>query len=248
MSFAFDVVHLLQTDSTQAEARRRLDAGRSDLGLVVVADEQCQGRGRRGRTWHTSPGRSLATTLVLPAVLGERPAALVLLMAVAGARALERCGAREVAIKWPNDLYRGERKIGGFLAERLRAAGGERLLLGWGVNLAEPRTPWPPPLDATAGHAGLEPTASLRDVVLGHFLSEVSATLAGLGGPDEQERREEFSRRSWLDGRSVEIRGGGRSQIATVRRVTGDGDVLLADGRQLLGEHVEEILPLTGTR
>lgn len=248
MPLDFDIVHLEQIDSTQAEARRRLEAGQAELGLVVVADEQLEGRGRRGRIWHTVPGHSLAATLVLPAVLGERPAAFVLLMAVAGARALEHCGASEVAIKWPNDLYLGERKIGGFLAERTRAADGPRLLLGWGANLSEPATPLPAPLGEIAGHASLAPRPGLRDEVLGRFLSEVSETLAGLGGGDERRRRAEFSRRSWLDGRSVEIRAGGQNQIARVASVTGDGDIRLADGRQLLGEHVEEILPLPATR
>lgn len=244
----FDIVHLPRTDSTQAEARRRVEAGSGAPGLVLVADEQTEGRGRRGRAWTTFPGHSLAVTAILPAVRTPRPGALLLLAAVAGARALEAAGSRPIAIKWPNDLYAEDRKLGGLLADHLRAPTGECLLLGWGVNLSSLPEPLPAPLTRIAGDAGLPPGAATRERVLTGFLEELRAALAELTRGEDGPRRAEFCRRSWLDGREVEIQGGGRRQRAVVERVTSDGDVVLADGRQLLGEHVEAIVPVDASR
>jgi hypothetical protein len=73
---------------------------------VVIADEQTAGRGRRGRTWFASPGDSPSFSLLWRFAPGTAPAGLSLAVGVAVARALQRVGAGETALKWPNDLLK----------------------------------------------------------------------------------------------------------------------------------------------
>ena len=113
------IAHLDTVDSTNAEALRRARAG--DRGpLWIVATQQTAGRGRRGRSWVSPPGNLHATLLLTdPAPAAAAPqlgfvAGLALHdAAVAASPAL----APRLALKWPNDLLCGTRKIAGILIE-----------------------------------------------------------------------------------------------------------------------------------
>src|SRR5262245_12123229 len=100
------VLHVPRVGSTGDVLRELLAAGRCAVGDVVVADAQDGGRGRRGRAWVTVPGGSLAASVLLAPPPLARPARLVVLASVAACRALEGRGARDMRIKWPNDLVR----------------------------------------------------------------------------------------------------------------------------------------------
>ncbi len=105
--------------------RERAEAGRlqpSAEGLVVVADEQTAGRGRRGHTWFSPPGSGLYVSVVLtPGRARVDPARattlLTLAAGVAIAEAVEATTGLAVDLKWPNDLFVGRRKLAGILAE-----------------------------------------------------------------------------------------------------------------------------------
>jgi BirA family transcriptional regulator, biotin operon repressor / biotin---[acetyl-CoA-carboxylase] ligase len=233
------VLHLPRVGSTGEVVRELLAAGRLEPGDVVVADAQDAGRGRRGRAWVTVPGRSLAASILLvPPALG-RPARLVVLAAVAASRALEARGAREVLIKWPNDLMRADRKVGGLLAETLDSAQGPVVLLGVGINLALRPGDLPPELAGRAGDAGLPEGPEARDALLAALLGELDAALSELGTPADEARGAEYRRRSWLTGRRVALRVAGRAVDGVLADVSPDGDLRLADGRVLAGETAE---------
>jgi BirA family transcriptional regulator, biotin operon repressor / biotin---[acetyl-CoA-carboxylase] ligase len=123
----------------------------------VVADEQTAGRGRRARTWHSSPGDGLyLSILLLPRTDSSSKLPLIsLLAAVAVAETLIECGVAGVDIKWPNDVLVNERKISGILAEAV-SAGAEslRLILGVGVNLNHQS--FPPELGESATSIAIE--------------------------------------------------------------------------------------------
>ena len=125
-----------QLPSTSAEAHRLADEG-AEHGEVVIAEEQTAGRGRRGRTWTTVPGKSLAMSVVLrPALPPMRAPELTLVAAIAVCEAARELGAGKATIKWPNDIECGGRKLAGLLLE-LRAEQDriQHVVLGVGVNL-----------------------------------------------------------------------------------------------------------------
>jgi BirA family biotin operon repressor/biotin-[acetyl-CoA-carboxylase] ligase len=108
-------------------------------GVVVVADEQTAGRGRRGRLWLANPRQSLLCSLVLrPRLSPQNAPLLTMLTAVALVRSIRGMGLA-AAIKWPNDVMIAGRKVGGILIETEIV--GDRLvyaIAGIGVNVNTP--------------------------------------------------------------------------------------------------------------
>ena len=121
---------------------------------VLIADLQTSGRGRMGRCWHSPAGLGLYLSLLLRLSVDLRYVPRWTLGAAwAICRAMQRLGAPEVRIRWPNDLITGEGKLAGILAElRSSAAGAGELVLGVGVNVHHRATDFPlePSLNATS--------------------------------------------------------------------------------------------------
>jgi BirA family biotin operon repressor/biotin-[acetyl-CoA-carboxylase] ligase len=120
-------------------------------GAVAVAEEQTEGRGRLGRTWEAPAGTSvLVSVLLLPAVAASRLPELSLVAGNAVAEAILEVTGIAAAIKFPNDLLVGGRKVAGILAESSEG----RVVLGIGVNANQT-------LEQLPANAQTEPT-SLR--------------------------------------------------------------------------------------
>jgi BirA family biotin operon repressor/biotin-[acetyl-CoA-carboxylase] ligase len=130
-------VHHRLTDSTNERAKQLAAAG-APHGTLVTAHEQTAGRGRQGRVW-TAPPRSAVLMSVVLRELDER---LPLTAAVAVCDALPA----EAAIKWPNDVWIGGRKVAGILVEGRPQDGWA--VVGIGVNVTTPD--FPPELAETA--------------------------------------------------------------------------------------------------
>ena len=100
-------------------------------GTVAVAEEQSEGRGRLGRSWHAPPCTSvLLSVLLRPRVEAPRLPELSLIAGAAVAEAIAEVTGIEPSIKFPNDVLIGGRKVAGILAE----ASDGRVVLGVGVN------------------------------------------------------------------------------------------------------------------
>jgi BirA family transcriptional regulator, biotin operon repressor / biotin---[acetyl-CoA-carboxylase] ligase len=124
-------------------------AGRSaaNEGLVVLAESQTAGRGRRGRFWTAPPCSSvLMSVLLFPERPLDDPGWLTALGAVATAEVAERATQRSAAIKWPNDVRVDGRKVAGVLVER-----GSASILGIGVNVNTQAHEFPDEIRTAAG-------------------------------------------------------------------------------------------------
>jgi BirA family transcriptional regulator, biotin operon repressor / biotin---[acetyl-CoA-carboxylase] ligase len=115
---------------TTPSTQRMLGPG--DLeGTIAVADEQTEGRGRLGRSWHAPAGTALLfSTLLIPAVEPSRLPELSLVVGNAVAEAIANTTGLDPKIKFPNDILIGSRKVAGILAE----ASEGRVVLGIGIN------------------------------------------------------------------------------------------------------------------
>jgi BirA family biotin operon repressor/biotin-[acetyl-CoA-carboxylase] ligase len=101
-------------------------------GAIAVAEEQSAGRGRLGRTWHAPAGTSILISIVLqPPVEPDRLPELSLVAGGAVAEAIADTTGLQPAIKFPNDVLLGGRKVAGILAESSEG----RVVLGVGVNV-----------------------------------------------------------------------------------------------------------------
>ena len=151
----FDIDVLERCESTNANLLARADAG-APSGTVIVAVEQTAGRGRRGRAWVSTPGDSLTFSLLWRFAPGTAPAGLSLAVGVAVAEALENCIQTRAAavaptagpsgdtapnstigLKWPNDILKQGRKLGGILVELVPGMP-HAAVIGIGINLRLP--------------------------------------------------------------------------------------------------------------
>jgi BirA family transcriptional regulator, biotin operon repressor / biotin---[acetyl-CoA-carboxylase] ligase len=149
------------TASTQ-----RMLARDEEEGAIAVAEEQTAGRGRLGRSWDAPAGTSvLVSVLLLPAVEAARLPELSLVAGGAVAEAILEVTGIEPAIKFPNDVLIGGRKVAGILAESSEG----RVVLGIGVNANQT-------LEQLPADAQTEPT-SLR-VEFGEPVSRVQLLAA----------------------------------------------------------------------
>jgi BirA family biotin operon repressor/biotin-[acetyl-CoA-carboxylase] ligase len=143
---------LLACESTNDLAARRGQEGAAE-GLLVVADRQTAGRGRLGRSWHSSPGDNLTFSLLLrPSCLVPALPPLTLLTGVVLARVLATLGLRP-RLKWPNDVVIEEKGVSRKLVGILTEMASERdrikhLVIGVGVNVNT--TDFPPELSSRA--------------------------------------------------------------------------------------------------
>ncbi len=120
------------TGSTNADLVAAARVG-EEPGLVLVAEEQTAGRGRLDRAWSAPRGAGLTfSVLVRPTVEPSLWGWLPLLAGLGVAGPVSRVCELDVALKWPNDLLLGERKLGGILAERV----GDQVVIGVGLNVS----------------------------------------------------------------------------------------------------------------
>ena len=220
--------HHRLTDSTNARLRE-LAIGGAPHGTIVTADEQSAGRGRQGRTWTAPAGKALLLSLLVRG-LGRRDALLPLAVPVAVAEACERLAGVACRIKWPNDVWIGDRKVAGVLLEGRPQEGWA--VIGIGLNVSIAADEFPEELRGLATSLAIESGAWLDvDVVLAEVLGALQARLAS----PPREILAEWRARDALVGREVRWNGGlgraaGLDESGGLVVETADGRVVLDAG------------------
>ena len=133
------VIRLVETSSTNDEAKRGAKAGAAHL-TVWTAESQTSGRGRQGRTWSSPRGENLLFSVLLR--IACRPARVPLVALVAGLAVRDAVAkllpsrADAVKVKWPNDVLVGDKKIAGILVESsIQGTKVDHVVVGIGVNV-----------------------------------------------------------------------------------------------------------------
>lgn len=139
-----NIYWLKTTDSTNNELRRRLN--QSGNLTIIAAETQSAGRGQGDHTWHSEPGRNLTFSILLRHRFLKATDALAVTSIMAlGIRDYLRTKGIEPWIKWPNDIWVGEKKICGILVENtIHGDTIEFSIVGVGLDLNQ--TDWPPEL------------------------------------------------------------------------------------------------------
>ena len=222
-----------QAPSTNALVAARAQDG-APHGLVVVADHQTAGRGRLDRSWVTPAGAALTFSVLLrPEVPDHRWPWLPLLAGVAVVDAVEDAGGPACALKWPNDVTYGGRKLAGLLVERVETPTGPAAVLGIGLNVSTTDVELPVPGAAslaTAGWPGLDRVPLLVGIldVLGRRLGR----WAGDGGDPGRGLLEDYRARCETVGRPVQVHlPSGDRLVGTAVGVAMDGGLVVEDGR-----------------
>jgi len=201
--------HFRITDSTNERAKELANAG-APGGLVVTADEQTAGRGRRGREWFARPRSCLLYSALLRPFAVDQPALLPLAVPVAVCEAAEGVAPVRCQVKWPNDVWVEERKVAGVLVEARPEEGWA--VIGVGLNVAIPQDDSPPELRETAtsllpteAEDGLPPGGAPG---VGHALEALNESLGRWVRASDDEVLDAFRTRDALAGRRVSWQGG----------------------------------------
>ena len=207
-------------ESTNDEALALVRAGAKD-GLIVLAERQTAGRGRRGAAWFSPSGESLAFSIVIrpaePKVLWPR---LALAAGLAVAEAIERFGVH-TGIKWPNDVWIGGRKVAGILVE----AGPDFAVIGIGLNVNT--ISFPAGVAEIATSLQIETGFPLpREEVLAAII-EKFALRRGQIGDDFEGLIKALGERCVLTGKRISLTTAGGQLSGTMEGISPAGELLL---------------------
>lgn len=228
-------------DSTNSELLRR--PAPTQGCLVLLAERQTGGRGRRGRTW-TSPLAAHVYLSVARSFGGglARLGGLSLVAGVAVAEALRGLGVEGIGLKWPNDLLVAERKLGGLLVEGGGEAGGPvRAVVGIGLNVNMPVVqgtaidqPW-----IDLAHA--LPARPPRDRVVAQVLESLLPALALFDAQGLAPFLPRYAALDALRGRRVVVYQAQGDITGTAEGIGEDGALRLRVGRELRAVHAGEV-------
>lgn len=219
-----DVVH-----STNAVLMERAAAGAPHRSCVV-AEVQTQGRGRRGRRWEGSIGGGLTFSVLWRFNQGvSQLSGLSLAVGVALVRALEEVGVREAALKWPNDLLHGFRKLGGILIElQGDALGPAAAVIGIGVNVRLSEQARDRIDQAVTDLSAVLAEPPSRNQLLGLILSHLHDVLVAFEGAGFAALREEWQAAHAYHSRPVSLfLPSGAQERGEVVGVADDGALLV---------------------
>jgi BirA family biotin operon repressor/biotin-[acetyl-CoA-carboxylase] ligase len=227
-----EIVCLDETDSTNIRARELSESG-APHGLVITAEFQSAGRGRRDRRWLAPRGRALLFSILLrprippPAVFGLTMASSVCL-----ALTVRDLTGVEALVKWPNDVFAQGKKLAGILTEfASRPDLIEHAVIGLGLNVNQ-----------TAGHLERldQPSASLRTLtgrrldrteILRAYLTRLEPALEAVEQGHTERLKAEYERLSLVLGRRVTVAGLRETVQGRAVRVAEDGALVVATDR-----------------
>ncbi len=195
-------------------------------GTVIRADFQSAGRGRLGRRWDVPANTALTFSIVLRPGSGERNLGpLSVQLAGVLCHAFARAGARDVALKWPNDVLIGGLKVSGILVQT-RTMPDLVVVAGIGINISPPGEALPPTATSLSAATGKEIDAEvhLDDVLagIGHLWTGREAALS-------TSEVSEIDRLLWLRDEPVTLLDAERVITGTIAGVAPDGGLRLID-------------------
>ncbi|HRN94937.1 MAG TPA: biotin--[acetyl-CoA-carboxylase] ligase [Chitinophagales bacterium] len=114
-----NVIELEETTSTNTEAKLLIEKEKPLEGTVIIANKQTKGKGQQGNSWQTEAGKNLTCSYILYPVFlsADKHFYLNMVVSLAVKEACEVVLEDEVKVKWPNDVYYGNKKIAGILIE-----------------------------------------------------------------------------------------------------------------------------------
>ncbi len=224
-----------QIESTSTELSRR--SQRRDIhGMLLAAEWQTAGRGRRGRSWTAVAGGSLTFSLGWRFEQGAGfLAGLSLAVGVAVVRALEAEGFTVIGLKWPNDLIHRHHKLGVILIDlNGDALGPSTVVIGVGINVRLPasvRDELPVPVTDLTSIAARKLLPVDRNRLLARLVDELAAVLHQYATEGFAPFAAEWQHRHAYQGKMVKLLlPDGATVTGKVAGVDASGALVLADG------------------
>ncbi|HZN63493.1 MAG TPA: biotin--[acetyl-CoA-carboxylase] ligase [Planctomycetota bacterium] len=219
----------------------------AEHGFAVFAEEQKKGRGRMGRDWFAPKGSSILCSVVLRPEIGiDRVPLITAIAALAASDTADESAHATSSIRFPNDVFIGDRKIAGVLVESRFISGRPDLfVVGIGMNVNVAAEDFPRELKGIATSVQIERGSPVNLARTARSLLESLDRWAGELDGNLRTLRRAWRERSAILGRPVRVREGGKAYSGVVEGIDPiEGlEVRLAAGpvRHFRGEHVEHL-------
>lgn len=235
-AFGTPLIELQSVDSTNNYALRLIHEGLAQEGTTVFAHNQTIGKGQRGKSWNSEPGKNLIMSLTIRprALLPTEQFRLNCTMAVSVFEFFSKYAGEDTRIKWPNDLYWRDRKAGGLLIENvIRTGAGAPATWDWsvvgiGININQ-----------TSFDPGMGRPVSLKQITGNSFPPvQLARELSGIMQRNLKELQEgafpqmllQYNSKLFRKGEIVQLKQGPRSWKARIAGVNAAGNLVTAAG------------------
>jgi BirA family biotin operon repressor/biotin-[acetyl-CoA-carboxylase] ligase len=218
------------TDSTNNYAMQLIKLGIARHGSAVAARNQTAGKGQRGKAWQAEPDKTISLSIAVKTDSFKAGQQFLLSMAVALAvyKFIKKYLPAETTIKWPNDLYWRNRKLGGILIENVFAGNKWKwAVAGIGINVNQTRfsSTLPNPVSlrqiTEREYDIVKLCNELYDTVIVHINELAAAT--------PQKLLKEYNRHLYCRDKKVKLKKGVQIFETTVKEITEHGQLITQD-------------------
>ena len=228
--------------STNSEAQSLIVQNRASDGCTIITDFQTAGRGQRGNQWEAAPAENLMLSVVWqPTFLA---AAQQFLLSQAVALAVHDWASTllssdpKLKLKWPNDLYYGDQKLGGILIENsLSGAKIQHSIIGIGLNINQQSFDTP----AATSLSRLTGRAYLREVLAARLLESLERRYLQLRAGQVGQLRQAYLQALYRYQETHGYEIGGQRVDGQIVGVEEDGRLAVAIGGELRRFGLQEI-------
>lgn len=212
-------------------------------GTVIMADDQFAGRGQQDNVWYAEPGKNLTISILLkPTFLAlNKQFLLNMCISIAINKALVKFIPTGINIKWPNDIYYNDKKIGGVLIENSILGNGiKTTVIGIGLNVNQQN--FPPQLEksATSLHQILQEDVNLHEL-LAEICSQIESLYLQLKAGNYTQLKQKYVNKLYRFKQKALYRQNGEIFEGEINGVTDIGFLLIKRDQQIFEYNFKEI-------
>ena len=173
-NFAKKIIYYHSTNSTNDDIWN-LYSEKNESNIVVITDNQTNGRGRSNNTWFSKPGHSITCSFLLKAIFPRKQFNLhAILIPLAVIKGIKNFLSIDLSIKWPNDIMYKNKKLGGILIESKLNNNTYIFNIGIGINVNEQLSDFPFDLQSSSiSLREIKGSPIQREPLLGYILNEL---------------------------------------------------------------------------
>lgn len=236
MKSEYEIIRLESVDSTNTYIKNHPELWAKQF-CAVIARQQTGGRGRHNRVWHATPGKDLTfSMLFIPNGKIEDQAVITIMAGLAVYRALSTYVPSGLNLKWPNDIYVNDKKIGGILCEMVMADKRPMVVIGVGININNTEFP----NDIISNATSMKSVSNIEyniNVIFQDIMDQIIPLLRDINVPLKEEFLREWATASRSIGSNVVYYLDGQKKTGNIVGINNDGSLRIqnSDGSSVDG-------------
>ena len=234
------VLILPQCHSTNDEAQKLLKSKDFINGATVITDHQLNGKGQRGNSWVSEPGKNALFSLILEThfISMKKPFDLHMIISLALYDTLFPILGKNLKIKWPNDLYYKSSKLAGILIENTISKGQfENSVIGVGINVNQDKFH----LENASSLLEITQNEHAINEIIENFLINLERRIATFDTEKSDALKNEYERKLYLIGKTRVFKDSEGQFVGELIGVHDSGKLKIHNGNKLHLYDIKEI-------